>query len=94
MSHLPRTIGNGAYELASSPYHPRLLAMRSGPRAIRPEPRGYQDGPSPDHLVCAHVGNPPLGTVDTGGLAALATLAIALVLVGFIAFRRRDIPRA
>jgi hypothetical protein len=47
-----------------------------------------------DLAPTTHVGNPPLGTVDAGNLAALAIVAIALVLVGFFAFRRRDVPRA
>ena len=47
-----------------------------------------------DLAPMTHVGNPPLGTVDTGPLAALAIVAIALVLVGFMAFRHRDVPRA
>ncbi|MGE5285881.1 MAG: ABC transporter permease [Micromonosporaceae bacterium] len=47
-----------------------------------------------DLAPTTHVGNPPLGTADAGNLAALAIVAIALVLAGFIAFRRRDVPRA
>ncbi|WP_157099751.1 ABC transporter permease [Microbispora sp. ATCC PTA-5024] len=47
-----------------------------------------------DLAPTSHVGNPPLGTVDAGNLAALAIVAIALVVVGFVAFRRRDVPRA
>ena len=46
-----------------------------------------------DLAPTTHVGNPP-ATVHTGGLAALAAVAIGLTLVGFVAFRRRDIPRA
>jgi ABC-2 type transport system permease protein len=40
------------------------------------------------------IGDPPLGTVDAGNLATLAVVATALVLLGFVAFRRRDVPRA
>ncbi|TCC37491.1 hypothetical protein E0H75_40860 [Kribbella capetownensis] len=47
-----------------------------------------------DLAPTTHVGNPPLGTVDPGSLTALAGVAIALLLVGFIAFNRRDVPRA
>ena len=47
-----------------------------------------------DLAPTTHVGNPPLGPVDAGSLATLAIVAIALVLVGFVAFRRRDVPRA
>jgi polyether ionophore transport system permease protein len=47
-----------------------------------------------DLTPTTHVGNPPLGTADAGNLAALAIVAIALVLAGFMAFRRRDVPRA
>ena len=47
-----------------------------------------------DLAPTTHVGNPPLGTADAGDLAALAIVAVALVLVGFFAFRRRDVPRA
>ena len=47
-----------------------------------------------DLAPTTHVGNPPLGTVNAGNLIALAIVAIALMLLGFIAFRRRDVPRA
>ncbi|UQU66871.1 hypothetical protein COUCH_11625 [Couchioplanes caeruleus] len=47
-----------------------------------------------DLAPATHVGNPPLGTVDAGGLAALMVAAVALALAGFSAFHRRDIPRA
>jgi ABC-2 type transport system permease protein len=47
-----------------------------------------------DLAPTTHVGNPPLGTVDASNLAALAIVAIVLVLVGFMAFHRRDVPRA
>jgi ABC-2 type transport system permease protein len=47
-----------------------------------------------DLAPTTHVGNPPLATVRTGSLAALAAVALALTLVGFVAFRRRNIPRA
>jgi ABC-2 type transport system permease protein len=47
-----------------------------------------------DLAPTTHVGNPPLATVDAGNLAALAVVATALALLGFVGFRRRDIPRA
>jgi ABC-2 type transport system permease protein len=47
-----------------------------------------------DLAPTTHVGTPPLGTADAGNLAALAIIATALALVGFTAFRRRDVPRA
>jgi ABC-2 type transport system permease protein len=47
-----------------------------------------------DLAPTTHVGNPPQATVAAGNLATLATVGITLVLVGFIAFRRRDVPRA
>lgn len=47
-----------------------------------------------DLAPTTHVGNPPLGAVDAGNLATLAIVAIALVLIGFLAFHRRDVPRA
>jgi ABC-2 type transport system permease protein len=47
-----------------------------------------------DLAPTTHVGNPPLGTVEPVGLYELAAVAIALLLVGFIAFNRRDVPRA
>ena len=47
-----------------------------------------------DIAPTTQVGNPPLGTVDPGSVVGLAIVAVALVLVGFLAFRRRDIPRA
>jgi len=47
-----------------------------------------------DLAPTTRVGIPPLGTVKGGNLAALALVAIALILAGFIAFRRRDVPRA
>jgi ABC-2 type transport system permease protein len=47
-----------------------------------------------DLAPTTHVGNPPMGFPDAGRLTVLAVVAGALVLVGFIAFRRRDVPRA
>jgi ABC-2 type transport system permease protein len=47
-----------------------------------------------DLAPTTHAGNPPLGTADAGAVATLATLALALGLAGFAAFRRRDVPRA
>lgn len=45
-----------------------------------------------DLAPTTQVGNPPLGAVDVAGLAALSTVAIALAVIGFVDFRRRDIP--
>ena len=47
-----------------------------------------------DLAPTTHVGNPPLGTVDAGNLFALTAVAASLVFVGFLAFDRRDVPRA
>jgi ABC-2 type transport system permease protein len=47
-----------------------------------------------DLAPTSHVGNPPLGAVDPAGLVALSLVAAALALLGFVAFRRRDVPRA
>lgn len=47
-----------------------------------------------DLAPTTHVGNPPVGAADPGGLIALALVAVALILAGFVAFRRRDVPRA
>lgn len=47
-----------------------------------------------DLAPTTHIGDPPLGAVDAGNLTALTVVAAALVLLGFTAFRRRDIPRA
>ncbi|HZX07895.1 hypothetical protein [Kribbella sp.] len=41
-----------------------------------------------------HIGNPPLGTVDPDSLLGLSGVGAALLLLGFRAFTRRDIPRA
>ncbi|WP_432889954.1 ABC transporter permease [Kribbella sp. CA-245084] len=46
-----------------------------------------------DLAPTTHVGNPPAGAVDASGLSALGILALALLLTGFITFRRRDVPR-
>ncbi len=40
-----------------------------------------------------HVGNPPVGPVDTGDLATLTGLALLLAATGFLAFRRRGVPQ-
>ncbi|MEZ5411281.1 MAG: hypothetical protein R2761_24845 [Acidimicrobiales bacterium] len=47
-----------------------------------------------DLAPTTHVGDPPLGRADTGGLLTLAAVAAGLVLAGFTAFRHRDIPGA
>ena len=41
-----------------------------------------------------HVGNPPLATADAGNLVALSAVAVGLLLLGFVTFGRRDVPRA
>jgi ABC-2 type transport system permease protein len=45
-----------------------------------------------DLAPTTHVGNPPLGTADSRALSALGVVALALLLVGFVAFNRRDVP--
>ncbi len=40
-----------------------------------------------------HVGNPPQGAVEVGGLAVLTVVAASLVAVGFVAFRQRGVPQ-
>ncbi|HEY7618244.1 MAG TPA: hypothetical protein VH834_00670 [Solirubrobacteraceae bacterium] len=40
-----------------------------------------------------HIGNPPLGDVDTVSLVVLTLISAALVITGFAAFRRRLIPQ-
>jgi len=40
-----------------------------------------------------HVGNPPAGATQTGGLVVMAGIALSLSIIGFVAFRRRDIPQ-
>ncbi|WP_329001034.1 hypothetical protein OHA18_42205 [Kribbella sp. NBC_00709] len=47
-----------------------------------------------DLAPTTHVGNPPLGAVDVGTLSALTAVATVLVLLGFVAFNRRDVPQA
>ena len=41
-----------------------------------------------------HVGNPPIGAVETGALIVMSAIAGALVAVGFVAFRQRDVPQS
>ncbi|MDG6110404.1 hypothetical protein Daura_22045 [Dactylosporangium aurantiacum] len=45
-----------------------------------------------DLTPTTHVGNPPLAAADTGNLAALGIVAVGLVLLGCVAFDRRDVP--
>ncbi len=40
-----------------------------------------------------HVGNPPAGAIQTGALTVMTGVAVALVAVGFAAFRRRGLPQ-
>ncbi len=40
------------------------------------------------------VGNPPAGATQTGALVVMTGVAVALVAIGFAAFRRRGIPQA
>lgn len=47
-----------------------------------------------DLAPTTHIGNPPQATAHAGNLATLTAIALALALVGFAGFRRRDIPRA
>lgn len=55
---------------------------------------GLKLAPWVRHLApTTYVGSPPLEKVDAGDLAMLAVVAIALVLAGCTAFRRRDVPR-
>ncbi len=47
-----------------------------------------------DLAPTTHVGNPPLGEVAAGDLVALTAVGVLLLGVGFLAFRRRGVPRA
>lgn len=40
-----------------------------------------------------HVGNPPVGAIETGPLIAMTCVAVTLVAVGFAAFHRRGVPQ-
>ncbi|MDN5789480.1 MAG: hypothetical protein L0H25_01245 [Micrococcales bacterium] len=40
-----------------------------------------------------HVGNPPVGAIETGALIVTAAIAVILVAVGFAAFQRRGVPQ-
>lgn len=40
-----------------------------------------------------HVGNPPAGTIQAGALTIMAAVALALMVIGFAAFRRRGVPQ-
>lgn len=40
-----------------------------------------------------HVGNPPEGAIQAGALTVMTGVAVALVAVGFAAFRRRGVPQ-
>ena len=40
-----------------------------------------------------HVGNPPAGAIQTGALTVMTGVAIALMAIGFAAFRRRGVPQ-
>lgn len=46
-----------------------------------------------DLAPTTHVGNPPLGSVETGALVVLSALAVLLIGAGFLGFRRRGIPQ-
>ena len=41
-----------------------------------------------------HVGNPPLGAVQTGALIVMSAVTAILVTAGFMAFQRRDVPQS
>jgi ABC-2 type transport system permease protein len=41
-----------------------------------------------------HVGNPPMGAVQTGALIVMSAVAAALIAAGFVVFRRRDVPQS
>jgi polyether ionophore transport system permease protein len=45
-----------------------------------------------DLAPTTHVGNPPLGTAPAGSLAVMAAVACALMAMGFVGFRNRNIP--
>lgn len=46
-----------------------------------------------DLAPTTHIGNPPLGTVDSVALSGLGIVTIALALAGVAGFHRRDVPR-
>ncbi len=45
-----------------------------------------------DIAPTTHIGNPPLGDVETMALVVLSLVAVAFMAVGFVAFRRRFVP--
>jgi ABC-2 type transport system permease protein len=46
-----------------------------------------------DIAPTSHVGNPPAGVTQTGALAAMTAVAVVLMAIGFVAFRRRGVPQ-
>ncbi len=40
-----------------------------------------------------HVGNPPVGAIQTGTLTVMTGVSVALIALGFAAFRRRGVPQ-
>lgn len=40
-----------------------------------------------------HVGDPPVGAIQTGTLAVMTGISVTLIAIGFAAFRRRGIPQ-
>ena len=46
-----------------------------------------------DLAPTTHIGNPPIGMVQSDALTVMAAVAVALLAVGFVAFRRRGVPQ-
>lgn len=46
-----------------------------------------------DLAPTTHVGNPPLGSLEGGGLFVLSAAAFALVVLAVVGFKRRGIPQ-
>ena len=98
VDYLPAELVFAGLALALFGLWPRAFGRRLGGvrrrdlhRLPRPRPEARAVGARP----CSHHARrePSAGNGRCRHLAALTVVAVALVLVGFIAFRRRDVPR-
>ncbi|MEP7035844.1 MAG: ABC transporter permease, partial [Actinomycetota bacterium] len=99
LAYLPAELVLGGLALALYGLRPRLSGVAWAAYAAMTFIAFLGPGLNFDQWVLnlsptTHVGNPPAGATQGDALTVMAVVAVALLAVGFAAFRRRGVPQS